>query len=182
MSRQRKHAQRQQQPLTSRRTTPPEQLQAPRTQDEGGALLFFTNLLIGALISWGLLHASSYFEGFFNTSPPQQADPGAHALLGSNKDAASVPGSRFGDSEEGRAAAARFLLDRWAASDRGKGEKQQLQHQGKGLGLYHPQLQRPPSHTLLQAGQLIQDRYVLQDFIQELGGLTMESARMHACV
>ncbi len=157
--------------------------QAQPAQDEGGTLLFLTNLLIGALLSWGLLSASRYFD-FGGYSPPTQSDAGGHAVLG--KDAASSSSSssptHSGASDERSAAAARFLIDRWAHQerdlDRGRaggqlqrrggqqGDDETAYYAGKGVGIYQPQ-QSPQS--LLRSGQLIQERYVLQDFIQNLG-------------
>ena len=104
------------QPQRQRPRSPPPR-QAANHTEEGGTLLFLTNLLVGALLSWGLLSASRYFDGF-GGQPSQPSDKGAkHAVLDPHG------GDYYRDLDERKAAAARFLLDRWAA------------HDGEGLAL-----------------------------------------------
>lgn len=156
--------------------------------EEGGTLLFLTNLLVGAFLSWGLLSASRYFDQGFAGHQPKPPGGGQPSDKGKGPHHPAVldplGGTYYRDQDERKAAAARFLLDRWAAHD--GGGQRQLQRpgaagylgEGKGVGLYQPQQSRgaaaaaaAPSSLQLRSGQLIQDRYVLDHFIQDLGAL-----------
>lgn len=140
---------------------------------------------MGALLSWGLLSASRYFDQGFAGHQPKPPGGGQPSDKGKGPHHPAVldplGGTYYRDQDERKAAAARFLLDRWAAHD--GGGQRQLQRpgaagysgEGKGVGLYQPQQSRgtaaAPSSLQLRSGQLIQDRYVLDHFIQDLGTL-----------